>query len=111
MEIQVESLRVALRHSLTTEHNAKLRMVELDNLDERRLAAQQRLEIYQKQISAAYDKRVRGRSFKKGDLVLMMKRPVPTQGLKSKFDPKWDPVCIIDEVYSNGAYRVIDCKG
>ena len=111
MEIQVESLRVALRYSLTTERNAEIRMTELDDLDEKRLVAQQRLEMYQKRISASYDKQVRGRSFKRGDLVLMMKRPVLAQGPKSKFDPKWDPVCIVDEVYSNGAYRVIDCKG
>ena len=111
MEVQVESLRVALRNSLTNERNAELRMVELDALDEKRLVAQQRLEMYQKHISTAYDKRVRGRSFKKGDLVLVMKRPTAAHTTKSKFDPKWDPICIIEEVYSNGAYRLVNFDG
>ncbi|MGV7343352.1 hypothetical protein PJI17_32150, partial [Mycobacterium kansasii] len=42
IEIQVASLRVAVHKSITDDENAKIRLKELDLLDEKRLAAQQR---------------------------------------------------------------------
>ena len=106
------SLRVAIHQSITNDKNAEIRLRELDMLDEKRMAAQQRLQLYQARVSAAFDKRVKYRSFKKGDLVLMLKRPiVVTRRTGGKFDPKWDGPYEIREVYSNGAYRITDQDG
>jgi len=41
------SLRVALATKMTKEDNDRLRLQELEALDERRLQAQQRIELYQ----------------------------------------------------------------
>ncbi|CAL8087446.1 unnamed protein product [Prunus armeniaca] len=46
LEVQLASLRVALQLTNPNE-NANVRLAELEALDEKRLAAQQRLEIYQ----------------------------------------------------------------
>lgn len=91
LEMQFPSLRVAIKEELTDEENAKLRLSELEALDERRLKkTQQRLEIYQARMSRAYFKRVKRRSFKVGDLVLAVTRPmVVTRRSQGKFDPKW----------------------
>ncbi|MGV8000520.1 hypothetical protein PJP08_29385, partial [Mycobacterium kansasii] len=52
------------------------------------------------------------RSFKKGDLVIMLKRPIMvTRRTRGKFEPKWDGPYVVKEVYSNGAYRVANQDG
>ena len=56
------------------EENVKLRLQELEVLDEKRLEAQQRLECYQARLSSAFNKRVKPRSFQVGDLVLAVDR-------------------------------------
>ncbi|TYK16412.1 uncharacterized protein E5676_scaffold21G002070 [Cucumis melo var. makuwa] len=59
-----------VQEGLTTEDNVKLRLQELEVLDEKRLEAQQALECYQVRMSKAFDKHVKPRSFHVGDLVL-----------------------------------------
>ena len=51
LEIQMPSLRVALITKMTTEDNDRLRLQELEALDEKRLQAQQHIELYQTRIS------------------------------------------------------------
>ncbi|KAJ8644664.1 hypothetical protein MRB53_006412 [Persea americana] len=76
LEVQIPSLRVFLQNEMTQESNVKLRFQELDNLDERRLEALQSVELYQARMTGSFDKKVRQRPHKKGDLVLAVKRPV-----------------------------------
>ena len=72
LERQIPSLQIAIQEGLTNEENARLRLKELEALDEKRLEAQQRLECYQARLSRAFNKRVQPRSFQVGDLVLVM---------------------------------------
>ncbi|KAM1391653.1 hypothetical protein ACFX2I_019346 [Malus domestica] len=46
LKSQIPLLRMAIEEGLTDEENAKLRLQELEALDERRLEAQQHLECY-----------------------------------------------------------------
>ena len=66
LEVQIASLRVAIQEKLTEEEATKLRLKELDNLEEKRLHALQNLEAYQARMSRAFDKRLKRRSFKQG---------------------------------------------
>jgi len=89
-----------------------LRLQELEALDDKRLQAQQQIEFYQAQIFRAFNKKVKEETFKKGDLVLAVKRPmVMTHKTKGKFQPKWEGPFVVESVYSNGAYRLINPKG
>ncbi|KAL0289037.1 UNVERIFIED_CONTAM: hypothetical protein Scaly_2714600 [Sesamum calycinum] len=63
LEQQIPSLRIAIQEGLTEEENARIRLEELEALDEKRLEAQQRLECYQTRLSRAFSKKVRLRSF------------------------------------------------
>ncbi|KAL0394676.1 UNVERIFIED_CONTAM: hypothetical protein Slati_4433800 [Sesamum latifolium] len=72
LEQQIPSLRIAIQ-GLTEEENARLRLEELEALDEKRLEAQQRLECYQSRLSKTFNKKVRPRSFQVGDLVLAVR--------------------------------------
>ncbi|GMQ02073.1 hypothetical protein CsSME_00048471 [Camellia sinensis var. sinensis] len=112
LEVQIPSLRVAIQESLTEDESARVRLAELETLDERRLYAQQNLEIYQQRMANAFNKRVRLRSFKKGDLVLMVRTPiVVSRRTKGKLEPKWEGPYVIEKVYSNGAYLLITMDG
>jgi len=46
LEIQIPSLRIAILEGLSEDENHKLRLVELESLDAKRLQAQQKLECY-----------------------------------------------------------------
>ena len=54
---------MAIQEGLTTDDNTKLRLQELEALDEKRLEAQQTLECYQVRMSKAFDKHVKPQSF------------------------------------------------
>ena len=97
---------------MTEADNDRLCLQELEALDEKRLQAQQRIELYQARISRAFNKKVKQRVFQKGDLVLAVRRPmVMTHKTKGKFQPKWEGPFIVETVYSNGAYRLANQKG
>ena len=81
-------------------------------LEGKRLQALQNLEAYQARMSRAFDKRVKRRSFKQGDLVHTIIRPMNvTRRMGGKFELKWEGPYIVKEVYSSGAYRIISPDG
>ena len=96
LEVQIPSLRVVLLNDMTQESNVRLKLQELDNPDERRLQAQQSIELYQAHMAGSFDKKARQRAYKKGDLVLA---------------PKWEGPYDIDKVFSNGAYALLNIEG
>jgi len=58
-------------------------------LNDKRQQAQQKIDLYQAQIFRAFNKKVKERTFKKGDLILTVRRPmVMTYKTKGKFQPK-----------------------
>ncbi|XP_015164219.1 uncharacterized protein [Solanum tuberosum] len=76
---QIPSLRLAIQEALTEEKNARLPLVELEALDEKRLEAQQNFECYQARLSQAFNKKDRLRFFQVGDQVLEIRRLVITR--------------------------------
>ena len=60
----------------------------------------------------AFNKNVKEKTFKKGDLVLAVRRPmVMTHKTKGKFQPKWERPFVVESVYSSRAYRLITADG
>ena len=59
LEIQMSSLRVALMTKITSEDNDRLRLQELEALNEKRLQAQQHIELYQARILKAFNKKAK----------------------------------------------------
>ena len=74
-------------------------------MDEKRLEAQQHLKCYQAPISRTFNKKVHPRSFQVGDLVLVVRRL--THRTKNKFVSKWDGPYVVQEAYTNGAYKLV----
>ena len=74
----------------------------------KRIEAQQRLECYQARISRTFNKKVHPRSFQVVDLVLAIQRPnIVTHRTKNKFVSKWDGPYVVQEAYTNGAYKLV----
>ena len=90
----------------------RLRFQELDPLEEGRLHALQNLELYRQNMVRAYDKLVKQRVFRKGELVLMLRRPiVVTHRTRGKFEQKWEGPYVIEQVYDGGAYQLVNSQG
>jgi len=81
-------------------------------LDDKCLQAQQQIELYHARITRAFNKKVKEQTFKKGDLILAVRRPIMmTHKTKEKFQPKWEGPFVVELVYSNRAYRLITPDG
>ena len=97
---------------MTKEDNDRLRLQELEALHERRLQAQQCIELYQAQISKAFNKKVKQRVFQKGDLVLAVRRlMIITHKTKGKFQPKWEGPFVIELITPDGDTLMMPING
>ncbi|KAJ1696041.1 hypothetical protein LUZ63_012739 [Rhynchospora breviuscula] len=111
IEVELPFLRVAMASEIPLTKQMQLRLQELDGIDERRLAAQQNLELYQARMIKAYEKLSRARAFRKGELVLVLRRPITGRHHGHKFAPNWEGPYIIDQVYDEGAYLLANQEG
>ena len=108
-EVQIPSPRIALQNELTNEDKVRLRLDELDSLNEKRLEAQQNLEVYKARMARAYNKMARIRTIEKGEMVWVLRRPIITnKHIGGKFKPNWEGPYIIVIVYKGGAYQLVD---
>jgi hypothetical protein len=76
-----------------------------DLLDEARDIALVRSVVYQQSLRNYHSRRVRGRSFEPGNLVLRLK-----QTSMSKLEPPWEGPYLVHEVIPGGAYRLRNPK-
>ncbi|ONK72758.1 uncharacterized protein A4U43_C04F22860 [Asparagus officinalis] len=72
LEIQIPSLRVAITTGLTDEEKHQRRLQELEALDDKRLQAQQQIELYQARISKAYNRKSSKTLAERGLFVIIM---------------------------------------
>ncbi|XP_073261097.1 uncharacterized protein [Populus alba] len=70
LEVEIPSLRVLIESELEEAEWAKVRYEQLNMISEKRLAAICHHQLYQRRMAKAYDRKVRPREFKEGDLVL-----------------------------------------
>jgi hypothetical protein len=102
---------VATFYGLTDDTNIKTRLEELLDADGKRLEALENLELYRSRMQRTFDRRVRPRTFKKGDLVWVMSRSYMAQGKGSKFEPKWEGPYVVECVYDGGSYLLTESEG
>ncbi|GKV03027.1 hypothetical protein SLEP1_g15392 [Rubroshorea leprosula] len=108
IEIGVPSFRVT---HFDERRNGQLLRENLDLLDDLREEARLRTLVYKQKIANFYNKRVRPRSFKVGDLVL---RKAGLTGFETRFGklaPNWEGPYTVAEVPHPGAYILRDTDG
>ena len=74
IEVDIQSLRVLVETKVLEEDCMKGRYEQLALLDEKRARAQYHAQGYQKRIARAFNKKVKSRNLKEGDLVLKVHR-------------------------------------
>ena len=81
------------------------RQDDLDLLEEVRVVAEQRSTAYQQKLRRYHSRRVKNRTFKKGDLVLRL-----MQQRKHKLVPIWEGPFMVSRVLHNGSYYLTDMR-
>ena len=83
---------------------------QLALIDEKRARAQYHAQGYQKRISRAFNKKVKPRNLKEGDLVLKVLRD-ETFDPRGKMKPRWSRPFIIKKIMLGVATRITDLHG
>ena len=78
--------------------------------DERKLKALYHVQSYQRRIARAFNKKVKSRNLKEGDLVLKDNQ-APIHDPRGKFRPNWTGPYIIKAIWSGGAVVLMDLDG
>ena len=86
VEIRLKSLRIEFAN---TEHNKEVLLLNLDLLEEKREQVLKRIEDYHRKTTRYYDRRVKPRSYKPGDVVLKKLLPTRKDPTHGKLGPKW----------------------
>ena len=107
IEMGVRSLRTILESKIPEADWLQSRYDQLCILDEKRLKALYHIQGYQRRLMKAFDKKVRTRDLKLGDLVLKKIR-ASVQDANRKFKQNWAGPYIIKQIYSRGAVRLMD---
>jgi hypothetical protein len=70
VEVEIPSMRVLMEAELTEAEWCQNRYDQLNLIEEKRMAALCHGQLYQRRMKQAFDKKVRPREFREGDLVL-----------------------------------------
>ncbi|KAA3458454.1 gag/pol polyprotein [Gossypium australe] len=110
IEVEIPSLRVLSEIKLDEAEWIRAQYDQLNLIEEKRLRAIRHGQMYQKRMMRAYDKRIRPREFKEGDLVL--KKILPIQkDFRGKWMPNWEGPYVVKEAFSGGALILIEMDG
>lgn len=110
IEVDIQSLRVLVETKVLEEDWVKARYEQLALIDEKRAKAQYHAQGYKKRIARAFNKNVKPRNLKEGDLVLKVLIE-KTFDLRGKMKPRWSGPFIIKKIMSGGATRITDLDG
>ena len=95
VEIGLKSPRIELA---SVEHNEEALRLNLDLLDEKREQVLKRTEDYQRKTTRYYDRKVKPRSYKPGDLVLKKLLPGRKDPTHGKLGLNWEGPYIVSHV-------------
>ncbi|XP_061951794.1 uncharacterized protein LOC133674601 [Populus nigra] len=110
LEIEIPSLRILKDAELDESEWARSRFEQLNLIDERRLAAICHHQLYQSRIAKAYNKKVKPRVFREGDLVLR-KISLASGEDQSKWAPNYEGPYVVKKAFSGGALILTNMDG
>ena len=84
------------------------RMTDLELIEGKRELAQKHLIRYTQKMQATYNRKVRVRGFRQGDLVLLAKDHVLKGLHATKFTPNWEGPYKISEINESGYCKLED---
>ena len=103
IEVGVRSPRIEFA---SIERNEEALRLNLNVLEEKREQVLKHVEDYHRKTTRYYDRRVKPRSYKPGDLVLKKLLPVRKDPAHGKLGPNWEWPYIISRVVRSGNYEL-----
>ncbi|XP_056169085.1 uncharacterized protein LOC130138612 [Syzygium oleosum] len=110
VEVEIPSLRILSQAELSEEEWTQQRYDQLNLIDENRLKALCHGQCYQKRVAKPFNRKVRPRHFKTGDLVLRKVLSI-TPELGGKFAPNYDGPYVVRKVLPGGALILVEMDG
>ncbi|XP_070025386.1 uncharacterized protein [Nicotiana sylvestris] len=109
-EVEIPSLRIIQEAKLDDAEWVKSHYEQLALIDGKTMNATCHGQLYQNRMSRAFNKRVKPRQFKPGQLVL--KKMFPHQDeAKGKFSPNWKVPYVVHQVLTGGALILVKMDG
>ena len=110
LEVEIPSLRILKDAELDESKWVRLRFKQLNLIDERRLTAICHHQLYQSRITKAYNKKVKPRVFKEGDLVLK-KISLASGEDQSKQAPNYKGPYVVKKAFSRETLILTNMDG
>jgi len=109
IELELQSLRIALDHKLRDKESLEERYAMLEKLDETRAQAYLNMASIQNQRKSFYDSKLQPKLLKTNDLVLLFDSRF--QKFPSKFQMHWFGPYKILKSFDNGSFELEDFEG
>ena len=103
VEVRLKSLRIELTN---TEHNEEVLRQNLDLLEENQEQVLKRIEDYHIKTVRYYDRRVKPKNYKPGDLVLKKLLPMRKDLTHGKMGPNWEGPYIVSRIVRSRSYEL-----
>jgi hypothetical protein len=109
--MEVMTLRTTTTMRLPLDESERHRLLQLNELNELRLKVHQSIEIAHAQQNTTFDKKVKKKEFKEGDLVMRFNARHHRKAYK-KLLPKWFRPFVIKKMFAdNGSYEFENVDG
>jgi len=110
IEVEIPSLRILREVQLNEAEWIRERYEQLNLIEEKRLAAFCHGQLYQKRMMRAYDKKVKLRQFREGELVLKKILPIQRDS-RGKWAPNLEGPYVVKKAFSGGAMILQEMDG
>ncbi|KAK2428867.1 hypothetical protein QL285_027352 [Trifolium repens] len=110
IEVEIPSLRVLMETKLEEAEWVQTRFDQLNLIEEKRLTALCHGQLYQKRLKKAFDKKVRPREFREGDMVLKKILPIHKDP-RGKWTPNYEGPYVVKKAFSGGALIITTMDG
>ena len=102
IEVEIPSMRILMETKLEEAEWIQNRFDQLNLIDEKRMTSLCHGQLYQKRLKRAFDKKVRVREFREGDLVLKKILPIHKDS-RGKWTPNYEGPYVVKKAFSGGA--------
>jgi len=110
VEVEIPSLRVLMEAELSEVEWRQNRYDQLNLIEEKCMTALCHGQLYQTRIKQAFDKKVRPREFKEGDLVVKSIKSFQPD-LRGKWSPNYEGPYMVKRAFSGGALILTTMDG
>ncbi|XP_073219715.1 uncharacterized protein [Cicer arietinum] len=110
IEVEIPSIKVLMETKLEDAEWVQSRYDQLNLIEEKRMIALCHGQLYQKRLKKAYEKKVRPREFREGELVLKKILPIKKDS-RGKWTPNYEGPYVVKKAFSGGALILAEMDG